>query len=152
MGGFSECMIFHVSMPHAALWVVQLPFYKIARKLHIVSMPHAALWVVQRSEGSFYGNIFGFQCRTRLCGWCSGGFLMYNINSKPFQCRTRLCEWCSLNWNFFISPSCAFQCRTRLCGWCSVPESYPCRTRSTFQCRTRLCGWCSRSSHGSQQV
>ena len=42
-----------VSMPHAALWVVQLPFYKIARKLHIVSMPHAALWVVQQQEFGF---------------------------------------------------------------------------------------------------
>ena len=37
----------NVSMPHAALWVVQpqghLPFYWGQR----VSMPHAALWVVQ---------------------------------------------------------------------------------------------------------
>ena len=35
-------------------------------------MPHAALWVVQlgvKLEDKFYD--FVFQCRTRLCGWCS---------------------------------------------------------------------------------
>ena len=34
-------------------------------------MPHAALWVVQRHSG--FRMVFSpeFQCRTRLCGWCS---------------------------------------------------------------------------------
>ena len=37
-----------VSMPHAALWVVQPEKYKGFRTLFLwVSMPHAALWVVQ---------------------------------------------------------------------------------------------------------
>ena len=36
-----------VSMPHAALWVVQ-PTSRLSRKRTVrVSMPHAALWVVQ---------------------------------------------------------------------------------------------------------
>ena len=99
-------------------------------------------WCSQSDLKSAFDQIT-FQCRTRLCGWCSGGFLMYNINSKPFQCRTRLCGWCSLNWNFFISPSCAFQCRTRLCGWCSKMSLLLSPRLSLFQCRTRLCGWCS---------
>ena len=37
-----------VSMPHAALWVVQQPTCSIRSFTHPVSMPHAALWVVQR--------------------------------------------------------------------------------------------------------
>ena len=39
-----------VSMPHAALWVVQL--YRLEEIIESleVSMPHAALWVVQQSR------------------------------------------------------------------------------------------------------
>ena len=36
-----------------------------------VSMPHAALWVVQRDAEWENQATSGFQCRTRLCGWCS---------------------------------------------------------------------------------
>ena len=36
-----------VSMPHAALWVVQPRGNKNALRAVLVSMPHAALWVVQ---------------------------------------------------------------------------------------------------------
>ena len=61
-----------VSMPHAALWVVQQN--KMANNYVPagVSMPHAALWVVQTVEElqKILGGK-GFQCRTRLCGWCS---------------------------------------------------------------------------------
>ena len=38
-----------VSMPHAALWVVQLLIRNPKTDAIAVSMPHAALWVVQRS-------------------------------------------------------------------------------------------------------
>ena len=38
-----------VSMPHAALWVVQLRLKFSADFSQLVSMPHAALWVVQHS-------------------------------------------------------------------------------------------------------
>ena len=36
-----------VSMPHAALWVVQLANARDCLSFCEVSMPHAALWVVQ---------------------------------------------------------------------------------------------------------
>ena len=37
-------------------------------------MPHAALWVVQPFPeiDALIGQTF--QCRTRLCGWCSGEY------------------------------------------------------------------------------
>ena len=47
-----------VSMPHAALWVVQPTEGLVGTKAVEVSMPHAALWVVQLSHR-----------RTR-CGHC----------------------------------------------------------------------------------
>ena len=60
-----------------------------------VSMPHAALWVVQQ-EDSYDGNAdWEFQCRTRLCGWCSTKSLILVGFFLAFQCRTRLCGWCS---------------------------------------------------------
>ena len=36
-----------VSMPHAALWVVQHELVVAIQSARTVSMPHAALWVVQ---------------------------------------------------------------------------------------------------------
>ena len=60
-----------VSMPHAALWVVQHQIVNIGGLLLGVSMPHAALWVVQLAIGALSFSGVLFQCRTRLCGWCS---------------------------------------------------------------------------------
>ena len=84
-----------------------------------------------------------FQCRTRLCGWCSHslhalrtvgscfnaarGFVGGAANQptrgnhrKPwFQCRTRLCGWCNICRVLCLCGSMLFQCRTRLCGWCN---------------------------------
>ena len=34
-------------------------------------MPHAALWVVQPEAVDVFTEDDLFQCRTRLCGWCS---------------------------------------------------------------------------------
>ena len=85
-----------------------------------VSMPHAALWVVQLDDGEIV-NIppSGFQCRTRLCGWCSADVQQSAQQNAAFQCRTRLCGWCSLEiYQLSTNPE-KFQCRTRLCGWCS---------------------------------
>ena len=62
---------FGVSMPHAALWVVQREVKLENVLLYIVSMPHAALWVVQRGVDRSLSLLVLFQCRTRLCGWCS---------------------------------------------------------------------------------
>ena len=36
-----------------------------------------------------------FQCRTRLCGWCSRTECLERRGPMAFQCRTRLCGWCS---------------------------------------------------------
>ena len=60
-----------VSMPHAALWVVQPNAGVRIVALVDVSMPHAALWVVQRNKNIYKSFTIMFQCRTRLCGWCS---------------------------------------------------------------------------------
>ena len=60
-----------VSMPHAALWVVQQKIYSQLALFNGVSMPHAALWVVQRILPRARDWSSMFQCRTRLCGWCS---------------------------------------------------------------------------------
>ena len=58
-------------MPHAALWVVQQGKAYDSARLSMVSMPHAALWVVQLVVADVLRNGKLFQCRTRLCGWCS---------------------------------------------------------------------------------
>ena len=123
-----------VSMPHAALWVVQparnrkdllvpgrfnaargfvggaaqsressrllSPSFNAARGfvggaavekakeiqiVNDVSMPHAALWVVQRVNGDIdVIDYVEFQCRTRLCGWCSP--VLLRIAAWIFPC------------------------------------------------------------------
>ena len=133
-------------------------------------MPHAALWVVQPCMvgGTPSLRLIGqkFQCRTRLCGWCSH-VLFTAKRTKRFQCRTRLCGWCSIHAENEAMKGGRFQCRTRLCGWCSCDRaSSRCNHKLvsmphaalwvvqlraarkdnpvfSFQCRTRLCGWCS---------
>ena len=86
----------NVSMPHAALWVVQLQREVKLENVLLVSMPHAALWVVQLyDEAGRLVDRLSFQCRTRLCGWCNiQQGMTVNLRAK-FQCRTRLCGWCS---------------------------------------------------------
>ena len=65
-------------------------------RLHfLVSMPHAALWVVQLVISDAPSDTAAFQCRTRLCGWCSAQLRSIQITLEEFQCRTRLCGWCS---------------------------------------------------------
>ena len=102
-------------------------------------MPHAALWVVQPKK-------CGFQCRTRLCGWCSEVFSMKKKNRRPFQCRTRLCGWCSHRQFRRVVRNLMFQCRTRLCGWSNKKCLSTEFSVDKFQCRTRLCGWCNAQS------
>ena len=111
----------YVSMPHAALWVVQRDgsrrrvqgggCFKAARgfvggatsfernpgaEFGEVSMPHAALWVVQLKIFSLQHIWHSmFQCRTRLCGWCNIYRFRITDIGLLFQCRTRLCGWCN---------------------------------------------------------
>ena len=132
-------------------------------------MPHAALWVVQRREfENHWTHKYMFQCRTRLCGWCSFVFVTDRLATHRFnaargfvggaalekvevdidgaacQCRTRLCGWCSEEGFVYVYLFLEFQCRTRLCWWCSSKPKRGYLEYSLFQCRTRLCGWCSR--------
>ena len=132
-----------------------------------VSMPHAALWVVQRRCTRTYGD--ALLCFNAARGFVGGAAVLYHhpcASQQKFQCRTRLCGWCSIIAGFVVVATAWFQCRTRLCGWCSnalvdmqgaLTVSMPHAAlwvvqRSslawhtilvTFQCRTRLCGWCS---------
>ena len=141
---FRPCVL-SVSMPHAALWVVQPQLGCSTRRVFSVSMPHAALWVVQHptdvgkaklnagfnaARGFVGGAAIRFPSKMqRLLGFNAargfvGGAALFISNatvvsvevsmphaalwvvqpSKPvagsyatslFQCRTRLCEWCS---------------------------------------------------------
>ena len=85
-----------VSMPHAALWVVQHAKTVYIAEIEEVSMPHAALWVVQPAPAQNSApSAPAFQCRTRLCGWCSKHSMPLPSALTRFQCRTRLCGWCS---------------------------------------------------------
>ena len=133
-------------MPHAALWVVQQNGTRRSECRRVVSMPHAALWVVQLDDGKRACKGFAFQCRTRLCGWCSleSGDLEIckkyvsmphaalwvvqrsmrsskktsRIVSMPHAALWVVQRQCSQDSRRVIS----FQCRTRLCGWCSPEE------------------------------
>ena len=78
-------------MPHAALWVVQLLMATSDTERHW-SFNAARGFVGGAAPADGSNSRFGtlFQCRTRLCGWCS---LMEIRNCTPhtvFQCRTRL--------------------------------------------------------------
>ena len=83
-------------------------------------MPHAALWVVQqRTKMYVLEGVIKFQCRTRLCGWCSER----QMKDAPQRCRFNAARGFvgGAAMNGFTNPSnvSEFQCRTRLCGWCS---------------------------------
>ena len=109
-----------VSMPHAALWVVQrskkekslwrIISFNAARgfvggatgiaymlfALSNVSMPHAALWVVQLA---WQDSVFLFQRSFNAARGFVGGATSEQVaewrSSSMFQCRTRLCGWCN---------------------------------------------------------
>ena len=118
-----------VSMPHAALWVVQQSAFADASERVGVSMPHAALWVVQqlcRVASDF--KISQFQCRTRLFP-----FAPTTASRSPSPARAGeawLGSVFSQNHAILASPADAGEvastasrwgrsCRTRLCEWCS---------------------------------
>ena len=73
-------------MPHAALWVVQPQLLDAIAQQRFVSMPHAALWVVQPNSVWRRFLVARFQCRTRLCGWCS----------EELKCQSNLCSVVSM--------------------------------------------------------
>ena len=157
-------------MPHAALWVVQhLDLLSVAFHLP-VSMPHAALWVVQLHRSQLVWVLGRFQCRTRLCGWCSPASRRSLPRGDCFNAARGFVGGAASDVTLDEDLIRRFQCRTRLCGWCSTVRVAfcPCQIvrfnaargfvggaaeevvnddyyELKFQCRTRLCGWCSSS-------
>ena len=103
-------------------------------------MPHAALWVVQLwCESIETQGFLGFQCRTRLCGWCSrrcsrsimGMTVRFNAargfvggaTEGPHLLPARHCVsmphaalWVVQPYRLkkFVAVGARFQCRTRL--------------------------------------
>ena len=140
-----SAIAFAVSMPHAALWVVQL--YRLEEIIESleVSMPHAALWVVQQSRKKSTDSWKScFNAARGFVGGAAHSKVQESKEGKPFPCRTRLCGWCSFSCFKKRTSACGFQCRTRLCGWCSKAVYLNISATALFQCRTRLCGWCSK--------
>ena len=85
-----------------------------------VSMPHAALWVVQRSGISKKLKPVCFNAARGFVGGAAGKRIASDTPNSEFQCRTRLCGWCN-NQSREVTPvNELFQCRTRLCGWCNL--------------------------------
>ena len=85
-----------VSMPHAALWVVQLQDLDSHVCWLGVSMPHAALWVVQQIDT--YVKKFAeesFNAARGFVGGAAATICCVRRATMTFQCRTRLCGWCS---------------------------------------------------------
>ena len=156
-------------MPHAALWVVQL--VGVVTAIMAILCFNAARgfvggaafirvfdWFSQESFNAARGFVGGaatfgdktsftpltFQCRTRLCGWCSLGRLLRSLRalmvSMP-HAALWVVQPSSVTLSLLIL---GFQCRTRLCGWCSLIAISDLERKTMFQCRTRLCGWCNR--------
>ena len=117
-------------MPHAALWVVQHSRLTSPLSQLAVSMPHAALWVVQLSNEECVRD--AALCFNAARGFVGGAAVSENktdYGAPVFQCRTRLCGWCSVPTPKADIESKEFQCRTRLCGWCSFVALSPCPPR-----------------------
>ena len=89
---------------------------------HEVSMPHAALWVVQlEAQLRSIQITLEFQCRTRLCGWCSvGERRTRTIHRHCFNAARGFVGGAAPLETATKAVTFMFQCRTRLCGWCSA--------------------------------
>ena len=112
------------------------------RLIEHVSMPHAALWVVQPWIKESPICEYLFQCRTRLCGWCNDVSSIEWIYQSKFQCRTRLCGWCNgLESKDYMAIG-SFNAARGFVGG-ATDQEYLWKRYQSFQCRTRLCGWCN---------
>ena len=107
-----------VSMPHAALLVVQVRSSYFIIGLCLVSMPHAALLVVQVGLYELVGSPICFNAARGFVGGASSQSTSRTSYCQTFQCRTRLCWWCKTASTRFSRSDVKFQCRTRLCWWC----------------------------------
>ena len=85
-----------------------------------VSMPHAALWVVQPEGVVLIVSFIAFQCRTRLCGWCNNFCCRSPLpRSRGFNAARGFVGGATTEWRGNDYETITFQCRTRLCGWCN---------------------------------
>ena len=106
-------------------------------------MPHAALCVVQLYHDIGKGVTPKFQCRTRLCGWCSSSGRSVGRTQCCFNATRGFVGGATVIHHCSRPSAETFQCRTRLCGWCNSKNEKSVTVEFTFQCRTRLCGWCN---------
>ena len=60
-----------------------------------------------------------FQCRTRLCGWCSQLLVYEDKHMGGFNAARGFVGGAAFS-EGEVYAHVAFQCRTRLCGWCSA--------------------------------
>ena len=61
----------------------------------------------------------GFNAARGFVGGAAERGFYHGYDQALFQCRTRLCGWCSEQYEVDWPIEGLFQCRTRLCGWCS---------------------------------
>ena len=113
-------------MPHAALWVVQL----------VRVIPPSGKTIRFNAARGFVGGaarlqherdtlLQAFQCRTRLCGWCSTTRGVRHQKQPRFNAARGFVGGAALIMLNLTYVEDAFQCRTRLCGWCSLVARSP---------------------------
>ena len=114
------------------------------RRLYEVSMPHAALWVVQRL--GYHGKRYGirkFQCRTRLCGWCNLVERISSLTASPVS-MPHAALWVVQLLQARTGIRCRVVSMPHAALWVVQPYILEVMLyRALFQCRTRLCGWCN---------
>ena len=106
-------------------------------------IPHAALWVVQLERTAEISNrLRRFNAARGFVGGAAFNFFGNCVGSRKFQCRTRLCGWCSHLGTVALSGTIGFNAARGFVGGAASYKGQP-PSCLTFQCRTRLCGWCS---------
>ena len=65
-----------------------------------------------------------FQCRTRLCGWCSATLIGQTQPIEWFQCRTQHDMWCNVQILVDEGAEMRFQCRTQHDMWCNTSSLF----------------------------
>ena len=87
-----------VSMPHAALWVVQPPpdfhHHGCARCFNAA---RGFVGGAANKKGSKSLLTFCFNAARGFVGGAACAAVFATCSRTRFQCRTRLCEWCSLH-------------------------------------------------------
>mgnify|MGYP000992687740 CR=1 FL=1 len=135
----------HVSMPHAAFYVVQPRFAICSGGSLVVSMPHAAFYVVQQTIDPIQADPSKFQCRTQHFMWCNPLVRKGEV-LVAFQCRTQHFMWCNNSRAPHRDSAISFNAaRSILCGATARIVSRSLRI-SLFQCRTQHFMWCNLDS------